>query len=151
MTVNRLTTALAVVLFAATAVGCDSTSENSRTFTNGAKESEITFTYYYKGDTITRQDTQSKITYRSMGAADEAQARQSIEPMVAHYAGVKGAKYSAEYQPDAVLLRVSVNFSEVSDRDLCKLQGKEADCEKPSLSMAESAEHRLAQGFVEVK
>jgi uncharacterized lipoprotein YehR (DUF1307 family) len=86
-----------------------------------------------------------------MRAANEAQARQSIEPMVAHYAGIKGAKYSADYQHDAVLLRVSVNFSQVSDSDLCRLQGKDADCEKPSLSMSESAEHRLAQGFIEVK
>ena len=151
MKVNRsITTALAVVFFAVTSVGCDN-KENRRTFTNAGKGEGITFTYYYEGDTVIRQDTESKIAYSAMRAENETQARKAIEPMVAHYAGVKGAKYSADYQRDAVLLRVSVDFSQVSDSDLCKMQGKDVDCEKPSLSMSESAEHRLAQGFIEVK
>ena len=151
MKVSRLiTTALAVVFFAVTLAGCDN-KENSRTFTNVSKGEGITFTYYFEGDTIVRQDTESKIAYSTMKATTETEARKAIEPMVAHYAGIKGATYSADYQQDAVVLRASVDFSQVTDSDLCRLQGKVAGCEKPSLSMSESTEHRLAQGFIEVK
>lgn len=152
MKFNRRTTAVLIAaLFASSLTSCDNSQELSRTFTNANDEEGVTFTYFYKGDAILRQDTESKIVYKSMGAENAEQARQAIEPMIAHYAGIKGAKYSADYQQTAVLVRVSVDFSQVNDSDLCRLQGKDPNCEKPSLSLAESAEHRLAQGFVEVK
>lgn len=148
---RKITAILAAGFFAAALAGCDNKKDLSRTFTNANGEEGVTFTYFYKDDTILRQDTESKIIYKSMGAANAGQARLSIEPMIAHYAGIKGATYRADYQENAVILQISVDFTQVKESDLCRLQGKDAGCEKPSLSMAESAEHRLAQGFKEVK
>lgn len=82
---RRITVALGATLLMATLVGCDNNKDEVKTFNNTINGVDLTYTYHYKDDVVTRQDADNTIPYKSLGVSNEEQARKVIDPIGAAY------------------------------------------------------------------
>lgn len=146
-------TALAVVALLTTALtACDNKKEQSKTFNRAAEGVELSFTYYYGGDKVLRQDANNIIPYKTIGASNEEQARAIMEPMSSVYRSIKGVEQTIDYKDSYAQEHLSVDFNEAKISELCKLPGSMfTDCSRQFVSMSVSTKLLEEQGFQEVK
>jgi uncharacterized lipoprotein YehR (DUF1307 family) len=136
---RRITVALGATLLMATLVGCDNNKDEVKTFNNTINGVDLTYTYHYKDDVVTRQDADNTIPYKSLGVSNEEQARKVIDPIGAAYSKIKGVTHSVDY-----------NQAKISE--LCHLPGASfSDCSQKFISLSESEKLLKSQGFKEVK
>ncbi len=149
---HKLAAAVAVSLLVVGLSGCDNQKEESKTFTRAANGVNLSFTYYYAGDKVLRQDANNTIPYQSIGATNQEQARALIEPMRSVYLDVKGVEQNIDYKDTEAQEHLSVDFTQANMSELCKLPGSMVtNCALKDVSMAESEKLLKEQGFQEVK
>lgn len=129
--------------------GCGE-KDPSRTFTWSGPGSEVTLTYYYKGDRVLRQTAHNKIYYSSLGAKNVEEAKIKLDPISNKYQNVKGVKESIDYKDTYAEETLDVDYETVNVADLPALQGAEfTGTVKDGISMDKSAELLKARGFKE--
>jgi uncharacterized lipoprotein YehR (DUF1307 family) len=149
---HRLTAIAVAALLATALAGCDNKKEQSKTFNRAVEGVELSFTYYYDGDKVLRQDANNTIPYKTIGASNKEQARAIIEPMSSVYRSIKGVEQTIDYKDSYALEHLSVDFSEAKISELCKLPGSMfTDCSRQFVSMSVSTKLLEEQGFQEVK
>ncbi|QGN38865.1 YehR family lipoprotein [Klebsiella oxytoca] len=149
---RRITAVLGATLVMAALMGCDNKKDDVKAFSNTMNGVDLTFTYHYKGDLVTRQDAENKIPYKSLGVSNEEQARKIIDPIGAAYSNIKGVTHSVDYKETYAQEHLSIDFNQVKISELCKLPGASfTDCSQKSISLSESEKMLKSQGFKEVK
>ncbi|QLO36179.1 YehR family lipoprotein [Klebsiella sp. RHBSTW-00484] len=149
---RKIVTILSATVLLAALVGCDNKKDEVKAFSNTMNGVELTFTYHYKGDIVTRQDADNTIPYKSLGVTNEEQARKIIDPIGAAYGSIKGVTHKVDYKESYAQEHLSIDFNQVKISDLCKLPGASfTDCEQKFISLSESEKMLTSQGFKEVK
>ncbi|CAM3189743.1 putative lipoprotein YehR [Klebsiella spallanzanii] len=149
---RRIITALGATVLVATLIGCDNNKDDVKAFSNTMNGVDLTFTYHYKGDIVTRQDADNTIPYQSLGVSNEEQARKIIDPIGAAYSSIKGVTHSVDYKDTYAKEHLSIDFNQVKISELCKLPGASfTDCSQKFISLSESEKMLTSQGFKEVK
>ena len=149
---RRMSAALGATLLMAALVGCDNNKEDVKTFNNRINGVDLTYTYHYKDDIVTRQDADNTIPYKALGVSNEAQARKIIDPVSAAYRSIKGVTHSVDYQENVAQEHLSIDFNQVNISELCQLPGASfSDCSQKFISLSESEKLLKSQGFKEVK
>lgn len=153
MTFNRwMSAALGATLLMVALVGCDNHKDEIKTFNNTINGVNLTYTYHYQDDIVTRQDADNTIPYKSLGVSNEEQARRIIDPVSAAYRGIKGVTHTVDYTESDAQEHLSIDFSQVNISQLCKLPGASfTDCSQKFISLSESEKLLKSQGFKEVK
>jgi uncharacterized lipoprotein YehR (DUF1307 family) len=131
--------------------GCGE-KEQSKTFNWTDGKTEISLTYYYKDDVVTRQSAKNKINYAAMGIANKEQAMQRLGPISEKYKAIKGVTESIDYQDTYATETLDVDYSK-ADRDaLQQMQGSAFTGDaKDGVSMSKSQQLLESRGFKEVK
>jgi uncharacterized lipoprotein YehR (DUF1307 family) len=120
---RRMTAALGAMLLMAALVGCDNNKEEVKTFNNRINGVDLTYTYHYKDDVVTRQDADNTIPYKSLGVSNEAQARKIIDPISAAYRSIKGVTHSVDYQENVAQEHLSIDFNQVKSASCVTCRG----------------------------
>ena len=131
--------------------GCGE-KEQSKTFNWTDGKTEISLTYYYKDDVVTRQSANNKINYAALGIANKQQAMQRLRPLSEKYQAIKGATECTDYQDTYATETLDVDYSK-ADRDaLQQMQGSAITGDaKDGVSMSKSQQLLESRGFKEVK
>ena len=149
---RRITAALGATLMMAALVGCDNNKDEVKTFHNTMNGVDLTYTYHYKDDVVTRQDAENTIPYTSLGVSNEEQARKIIDPIGVAYSKIKGVSHSVDYKESAAQEHLSIDFNQAKISELCHLPGASfSDCSQKFISLSESEKLLKSQGFKEVK
>ncbi|WP_065370531.1 YehR family lipoprotein [Kosakonia sacchari] len=131
--------------------GCGE-KEQSKTFTFAQAGTEVTLTYYYKGDQVERQTAKNKIEYSSIGAKNKEEAMKVLDPISKKYQSIKGIKESVDYQETYAQETLDVDYNEVDFAALNNLQGSEfTGTVNGKISMKKSEELLKSRGFKEVQ
>ena len=131
--------------------GCGE-KEQSKTFNWTDGKTEISLTYYYKDDVVTRQSAKNKINYAAMGIANKEQAMQRLGPISEKYKSIKGVTESIDYQDTYATETLDVDYSK-ADRDAHRqMQGSAFTGDaKDGVSRSKSQQLLESRGFKEVK
>lgn len=145
-----LSTALASVLVFSLA-GCGD-KEESKTFNANLAGTEISITYTYKGDKITKQASESKISYATIGAKTKEEAAKILEPLSAKYKNIAGVEEKLTYEETYARENVSVDMEKVDLKALQKVSGATASGDAgKGISMKQTQTLLETAGFKEVK
>ena len=141
-----LTTLMLLVLS-----GCGD-KEESKTFNWTDGKTEISLTYYYKDDVVTRQTAKNKIDYAAMGIANKEQAMQRLGPISEKYKAITGVTEDIDYQDTYATETMNVDYSKADRNALQQLQGAAFTGDvKDGVSMSKSQQLLESRGFKEVK
>lgn len=151
MKFSKIIAALFSVALVVGLTGCGD-KEESKTFTWATGGTEVTLTYYYKGDEVERQTAKNKIEYSSIGAKTKEEAMKVLDPISKKYQSVKGVKESVAYEETYAQETLEVDYNKVDFAQLNSLQGSEfTGTVNGKISMKQSEELLKARGFKEVK
>ena len=92
---------------------------------------DIRLTYYYTGDTVTKQNTENYISYKSLGitegkenAEDQKKAAQAKVTALSHeYQKVKGVKEKLVFDEKGIKETVEIDYGKANIEELSKLPG----------------------------
>ncbi|MBP2624106.1 DUF1307 domain-containing protein [Streptococcus oricebi] len=135
---------------------CGSGKEQVRYFQQIDQSSkiDIRMTYYYKGDTVTKQTTESQIPYSRINATDEASARTIVEPKSKQYQTLAGVKESITYEKDGIKESLEIDYEKVDFKKLAEVDSAFASsggADAKKVSMKASAKLLENNNFKEVK
>ncbi|MGY5956270.1 YehR family lipoprotein [Kosakonia sp. BK9b] len=151
MKFSKLIAALFSVALLTGLAGCGE-KEQSKTFSWSQAGTEVTLTYYYKGDQVERQTAKNKIEYASIGAKTKDEAMKVLDPISKKYQSVKGIKESVVYEETYAQETLDVDYNEVDFSALNSLQGSEfTGTVNGKISMKQSEQLLKARGFKEVQ
>ena len=147
-----LVTFVAVTILAA----CGSGKENAHYFQkiNQTAKSDIRMTYYYKGDTVTRQTTENELPYSYFGTSDKEAAKAILEPSSKQYQNIKGVKESITYGENSIKEKLEIDYEVVNFKELAKVDKTFASTntgKNTKVSMKASAKLLENNNFKEVK
>lgn len=140
---------LALVLSACSGGG----EKQEATFTMSDGGVEVTLVYYAEGDEVYRQTTRNVINYEEAGI-DEELAREILEPLMEEFQGIDGLKHSIEFGADEAIEEMDVDYNTASMKEISQLMGSSFSGnvdDNTRLSLEQSREMLLAQGYTEVK
>ena len=147
-----LVSLVAVTILAA----CGSGKESARYFQqiNQSSKINIRITYYYKGDTVTRQTTESELPYSVLGASDKESAKATVEAQSKKYQNLKGVKESVTYGENGVKEQLEIDYEKVDFKKLAEVDQSFASsggANAKRVSMKASAKLLKNNNFEEVK
>ena len=134
--------------FAILLVACGAKKEESKTFVldNGIISTELT--YYYVGDKVTKQTTDTILKYGQPGLENKEQVMEKFGPIVEKYQGIEGIEHNVEYGETEMKESLSIEYAKVDFEKLKNLEGISfAGDPKNGVSMKKSEEMLLANGF----
>ena len=93
---------------------------------------DIRLTYYYTGDTVTKQNTENYISYKSLGitegkenAEDQKKAAQAkVTALSQEYQKVKGVKEKLVFDEKGIKETVEIDYDKATIEELTKLTVK---------------------------
>ena len=74
---------------------------------------DLRLTYYYKGDIVTKQTTNSFWSYKTLGATKKEDVKDKIDKASQRYQNIKGIKEKVTYEKKGVKEIVEINFHKV--------------------------------------
>ena len=114
---------------------------------------DLRLTYYYKGDTVTKQTTNSFLSYKTLGATKKEDVKDRIDKASQMYQNIKGIKEKVTYEEKGVKETVEINFNKVDFDKLATLPGMYTDKntrKTKKVSMKASKELLTSKGFKEI-
>ncbi|AGU82541.1 PF06998 family protein [Streptococcus anginosus subsp. whileyi CCUG 39159] len=114
---------------------------------------DLRLTYYYKGDTVTKQTTNSFWSYKTLGATKKEDVKDRIDKASQMYQNIKGIKEKVTYEEKGVKETVEINFNKVDFDKLATLPGMYTDKntrKSKKISMKASKELLTSKGFKEI-
>ena len=125
--------------------GC-SAKEQSSTYVLEKNGVKIELTYYHDGDKVLRQTANNTMNYKEMGATKD-QVKQALEPMAKQYQGVDGLEEKIDFQDDKAVETLTIDYTKVDLKKLKDLPGMDIDTDVESVSLKDTEESLLSQGF----
>ena len=114
---------------------------------------DLRLTYYYKGDIVTKQTTDSFWSYKTLGATKKEDVKDRIDKASQMYQNIEGIKEKVTYEEKGVKETVEINFNKVDFDKLATLPGMYTDKntrKTKKVSMKASKELLTSKGFKEI-
>ena len=114
---------------------------------------DLRLTYYYKGDIVTKQTTDSFWSYKTLGATKKEDVKDRIDKASQMYQNIEGIKEKVTYEEKGVKETVEINFNKVDFDKLATLPEMYTDKntrKSKKISMKASKELLTSKGFKEI-
>ena len=141
---KRILTILSAILLIFVA-GCSS-KNGSKTFVSEKSGVKTEITVYYEGDKVTKQTTVNTMDYEKM-AVTKDELKDVAMPVSEKYQGIDGVEQKIVFDDDKAVETLTIDYTKVDLKKLKDLPGMDIDSDVESVSLKNTEESLLSQGF----
>lgn len=127
----------------------DASEEESNTYVMEQEGMTDKVVYYYVGDEVKRQTSETETDYEAIGVTNEEDAREVIDELAQEYEDTDGVEHEIEYGEDSFVENTEVNYDEADFSEVSELAGADFEGEETAdfISMKRSEELLLNSGY----
>lgn len=141
---KRILTILSAILLIFVA-GCSS-KNGSKIFVSEKSGVKTEITVYYEGDKVTKQTTIDTMNYEQM-AVTKDEFKDMAMPISEKYQGIDGVEQKIVFDDDKAVETLTIDYTKVDLKKLKDLPGMDIDSDVESVSLKNTEESLLSQGF----
>ena len=141
---KRILTILSAVLLIFLA-GCSS-KDGSKTYVLEKSGVKTEITVYYESDKVTKQTTVNTMDYEKM-AVTKDELKEVAMPVSEKYQGIDGVQQKIVFDDDKAVETLTIDYTKVDLKKLKDLPGMDIDTDVESVSLKDTEESLLSQGF----
>ena len=141
---KRILTILSAVLLIFLA-GCSS-KDGSKTYVLEKSGVKTEITVYYESDKVTKQTTVNTMDYEKM-AVTKDELKDVAMPVSEKYQGIDGVEQKIVFDDDKAVETRTIDYTKVDLKKLKDLPGMDIDTDVESVSLKDTEESLLSQGF----
>lgn len=141
---KRILTILSAVLLVFLA-GCSS-KDGSKTYVLEKSGVKTEITVYYESDKVTKQTTVNTMDYEKM-AVTKDELKDVAMPVSEKYQGIDGVEQKIVFDDDKAVETLTIDYTKVDLKKLKDLPGMDIDTDVESVSLKDTEESLLSQGF----
>ena len=141
---KRILTILSAVLLIFLA-GCSS-KDGSKTYVLEKSGVKTEITVYYESDKVTKQTTVNTMDYEKM-AVTKDELKDVAMPVYEKYQGIDGVEQKIVFDDDKAVETLTIDYTKVDLKKLKDLPGMDIDTDVESVSLKDTEESLLSQGF----
>lgn len=141
---KRILTILSAVLLIFLA-GCSS-KDGSKTYVFEKSGVKTEITVYYESDKVTKQTTVNTMNYEKM-AVTKDELKDVAMPVSEKYQGIDGVEQKIVFDDDKAVETLTIDYTKVDLKKLKDLPGMDIDTDVESVSLKDTEESLLSQGF----
>lgn len=141
---KRILTILSAVLLIFLA-GCSS-KDGSKTYVLEKSGVKTEITVYYESDKVTKQTTVNTMDYEKM-AVTKDELKDVAMPVSEKYQGIDGVEQKIVFDDDKAVETLTIDYTKVDLKKLKDLPGMDIDTDVASVSLKDTEESLLSQGF----
>ena len=141
---KRILTILSAVLLIFLA-GCSS-KDGSKTYVLEKSGVKTEITVYYESDKVTKQTTVNTMNYEKM-AVTKDELKDVAMPVSEKYQGIDGVEQKIVFDDDKAVETLTIDYTKVDLKKLKDLPGMDIDTDVESVSLKNTEESLLRQGF----
>lgn len=141
---KRILTILSAVLLIFLA-GCSS-KDGSKTYVLEKSGVKTEITVYYESDKVTKQTTVNTMNYEKM-AVTKDELKDVAMPVSEKYQGIDGVEQKIVFEDDKAVETLTIDYTKVDLKKLKDLPGMDIDTDVESVSLKDTEESLLSQGF----
>jgi uncharacterized lipoprotein lmo0207 len=142
---KRILTILSAVLLIFLA-GCSSSKDGSKTYVMEKSGVKTEITVYYESDKVTKQTTVNTMDYEKM-AVTKDELKDVAMPVSEKYQGIDGVEQKIVFDDDKAVETLTIDYTKVDLKKLKDLPGMDIDTDVESVSLKDTEESLLSQGF----
>ena len=142
---KRILTILSAVLLIFLA-GCSSSKDGSKTYVLEKSGVKTEITVYYESDKVTKQTTVNTMDYEKM-AVTKDELKDVAMPVSEKYQGIDGVEQKIVFDNDKAVETLTIDYTKVDLKKLKDLPGMDIDTDVESVSLKDTEESLLSQGF----
>ena len=142
---KRILTILSAVLLIFLA-GCSSSKDGSKTYVLEKSGVKTEITVYYESDKVTKQTTVNTMDYEKM-AVTKDELKDVAMPVSKKYQGIDGVEQKIVFDDDKAVETLTIDYTKVDLKKLKDLPGMDIDTDVESVSLKDTEESLLSQGF----
>ena len=142
---KRILTILSAVLLIFLA-GCSSSKDGSTTYVLEKSGVKTEITVYYESDKVTKQTTVNTMDYEKM-AVTKDELKDVAMPVSEKYQGIDGVEQKIVFDDDKAVETLTIDYTKVDLKKLKDLPGMDIDTDVESVSLKDTEESLLSQGF----
>ena len=141
---KRILTILSAILLIFLA-GCSS-KDGSKTYVLEKSGVKTEITVYYESDKVTKQTTVNTMDYEKM-AVTKDELKDVAMPVSEKYQGIDGVEQKIDFDDDKAVETLTIDYTKVDLKKLKDLPGMDIDTDVESVSLKNTEESLLSQGF----
>lgn len=141
---KRILTILSAILLIFLA-GCSS-KDGSKTYVLEKSGVKTEITVYYESDKVTKQTTVNTMDYEKM-AVTKDELKEVAMPVSEKYQGIDGVEQKIVFDDDKAVETLTIDYTKVDLKKLKDLPGMDIDTDVESVSLKDTEESLLSQGF----
>ncbi|QGS07904.1 YehR family lipoprotein [Gemella sanguinis] len=141
---KRILTILSAILLFFLA-GCSS-KDGSKTYVLEKSGVKTEITVYYESDKVTKQTTVNTMDYEKM-AVTKDELKDVAMPVSEKYQGIDGVEQKIVFDDDKAVETLTIDYTKVDLKKLKDLPGMDIDTDVESVSLKDTEESLLSQGF----
>ena len=141
---KRILTILSAILLIFLA-GCSS-KDGSKTYVLEKSGVKTEITVYYESDKVTKQTTVNTMDYEKM-AVTKDELKEVAMPVSEKYQGIDGVEQKIVFDDDKAVETLTIDYTKVDLKKLKDLPGMDIDTDVESVSLKNTEESLLSQGF----
>ena len=141
---KRILTILSAILLIFLA-GCSS-KDGSKTYVLEKSGVKTEITVYYESDKVTKQTTVNTMNYEKM-AVTKDELKEVAMPVSEKYQGIDGVEQKIVFDDDKAVETLTIDYTKVDLKKLKDLPGMDIDTDVESVSLKDTEESLLSQGF----
>ena len=142
---KRILTILSAILLIFLA-GCSSSKDGSKTYVLEKSGVKTEITVYYESDKVTKQTTVNTKDYEKM-AVTKDELKDVAMPVSEKYQGIDGVEQKIVFDDDKAVETLTIDYTKVDLKKLKDLPGMDIDTDVESVSLKDTEESLLSQGF----
>ena len=142
---KRILTILSAVLLIFLA-GCSSSKDGSKSYVLEKSGVKTEITVYYESDKVTKQTTVNTMDYEKM-AVTKDELKDVAMPVSEKYQGIDGVEQKIVFDDDKAVETLTIDYTKVDLKKLKDLPGMDIDTDVESVSLKDTEESLLSQGF----
>ena len=142
---KRILTILSAVLLIFLA-GCSSSKDGSKTYVLEKSGVKTEITVYYESDKVTKQTTVNTMDYEKM-AVTKDELKDVAMPVSEKYQGIDGVEQKIVFDDDKAVETLTIDYTKVDLKKLKDFPGMDIDTDVESVSLKDTEESLLSQGF----
>ena len=141
---KRILTILSAILLIFLA-GCSS-KDGSKTYVLEKSGVKTEITVYYESDKVTKQTTVNTMDYEKM-AVTKDELKEVAMPVSEKYQGIDGVEQKIVFDDNKAVETLTIDYTKVDLKKLKDLPGMDIDTDVESVSLKDTEESLLSQGF----
>lgn len=141
---KRILTILSAILLIFLA-GCSS-KDGSKTYVLEKSGVKTEITVYYESDKVTKQTTVNTMDYEKM-AVTKDELKDVAMPVSEKYQGIDGVEQKIVFDDGKAVETLTIDYTKVDLKKLKDLPGMDIDTDVESVSLKDTEESLLSQGF----